>query len=151
MIWGGGGITATGRCGLHFVPPKETINAAKYLQIIQEKVPQFMFLKNTTILQQDGAPCHSAKSVKDWIASSTFELLNGWPGNSPDLNPIENCWVKVKSLVAQHNCSSRDELIEAVKRVWCQEIDEEYCRNLVNSMPRRIAACLANKGLCTKY
>ena len=31
----------------------ETINAEKYLEIIQEKVPQYMDIKNVTFFQQD--------------------------------------------------------------------------------------------------
>lgn len=149
MIWGA--ITASGRCGLHFVPKNTTIKGADYLAIIQERVPRFMTMRGTTILQQDGAPCHNAKIVKDWITASNFELLQGWPGNSPDLNPIENCWVMVKRLLQAHNCTSYNDLVEKTKAVWVQEITAEYCRGLVESMPARIEACLKNNGGPTKY
>ena len=149
MIWAA--ITASGRAGLHFVPDKETIRAKDYLQIIKEKVPRFMNIRGTTILQQDGAPCHNAKLVKQWIAAQDFELLQGWPGNSPDLNPIENCWSQMKECLRQQNCMSHSDLIEKIKRVWCSEITPEYCQKLVESMPSRIADCLANKGGHTKY
>lgn len=149
MIWGA--ITATGRCGLHFLPKGESLKASGYLKIIQQKVPSFMEIHNTTILQHDGAPCHSAKLIKDWISASTFSLLQGWPGNSPDLNPIEHCWNHIKACIDKHQCSSYSELIEKIKLVWTKEVPVEYCRKLIHSMPQRIAACLANKGGHTKY
>lgn len=150
MIWGA--ISANGRCGIHFVPRGSTVKARDYLKIIQEKVPPFMEVRNTSILQQDGAPCHNAKVVKEWIASQrNWNLLEGWPGNSPDLNPIENCWVKVKKCVNKYCCSSYGELIDVVKRVWTQEISAEYCRKLIESMPTRLSQCIKNKGSFSKY
>ena len=45
----------------------------------------------------------------------------------------------------KHHCSSYNELIQVIKTVWTQEIGVNYCRALIESMPSRIAACLANK------
>lgn len=150
MIWGA--ISMDGRCGLHFIPRGSTLKARDYLAIIQEKVLQFMALRGTSILQQDGAPCHNAKLVKHWIdEQDEWQLLEGWPGNSPDLNPIENCWVKVKKCVDKHSCSSYEELIDVVKRVWIHEITPDYCRKLIESMPQRLLACMKNKGSFIKY
>ena len=89
--------------------------------------------------------------VRDWIASQAFQLLEGWPGHSPDLDPIENCWIKLKECVHKHHCSSHEELIDVVKHVWTQETGVDYCHTLTESMPCRTAACLANKGGSTKY
>ncbi|GFY09975.1 hypothetical protein TNCV_3699361 [Trichonephila clavipes] len=41
------------------------------------------------IVMQDGAPCHTARSIKAFLAEQNIPLLD-WPGNSPDMNPIEN-------------------------------------------------------------
>ena len=40
---------------------------------------------------QDGAPCHTAKSIMTWLADSKVPVLK-WVGNPPDCNPIENLW-----------------------------------------------------------
>ena len=45
MVWGA--ISSTGHCGI-FLSKDEKINAKKYLEIIQEKVPQLMVIKNVT-------------------------------------------------------------------------------------------------------
>ena len=67
------------------------------------------FYDTCQIFQQDSAPCHIARIVKQWLAEPGVQLLD-WPGNSPDLNPIENLWVSIKKRVAQKKCSSLEEL-----------------------------------------
>ena len=71
--------------------------------------------------------------------------------NSPDLNVIENCWHMLKRKVASYNPSSTKELKEKILKVWSQEITQDYCKKLVESMPSRIKAVLKNKGKHTKY
>lgn len=149
MVWGA--ICASGRCGLYIIPKGETVRAKNYLQIIQEKVPTFMQIKGTDVFQHDGAPAHTAKIVKNWLRDCPFDVLTPWPGQSPDLNPIENCWVKLKERVAAKQVSSYEELVGAIKSAWTMEIHPEYCEKLVSSMPRRIEACIAAGGRSTKY
>ena len=42
--------------------------------------------------QQDGASSHTATNVQRWLSNNvkTFIPKNEWPGNSPDINAIEN-------------------------------------------------------------
>ncbi|GFT70056.1 uncharacterized protein TNCV_4690041 [Trichonephila clavipes] len=53
------------------------------------------------IFMQDGAPCHTARSIKAFLAEQNILLLD-WPSNSPDMNPIENIWELMKREVAKH-------------------------------------------------
>ncbi|KAJ3442125.1 transposable element-related [Anaeramoeba flamelloides] len=49
------------------------------------------FGKWNWILMQDGAPAHTSRSTKEYL-SKKCSVLENWPPNSPDLNPIENLW-----------------------------------------------------------
>ncbi len=149
MVWGD--ISCHGRAGLHILTPGETVNAQKYLDILKEKLPFFSNFHGCTMFQQDGAPCHMAKVVKNWLRDQNIQLLEPWPGSSPDLNPIENCWTMVKKAVSAKKPSSMLALQEAIKQAWIQEVTPDYCRRLFCSMPRRVAQVLKNKGLHTKY
>ncbi|GFW55152.1 transposable element Tcb2 transposase [Trichonephila clavipes] len=51
------------------------------------------------IFMQDGAPCPTARSIKTFLAEQNILLLD-WPGNSPDMNTIENVWELMKREVA---------------------------------------------------
>ena len=149
MIWGS--ISAHGRGALWFMQPGTSINAATYLDLLKEKLQSIMECHNCTVFQHDGAPAHSAHSVRDWIASQNIEMLSPWPGSSPDINPIENCWSVVKKKVGTLRPTSMKDLHEKIKIVWCQQITQEYCRDLIHSMPARLVAVLASRGGPTKY
>ena len=86
---------------------------------------------------------------------SVFEVKENsnpdWPGNSPDLNPIENLWTVLKYKVSEKQPASVKELVDAIKAVWVHELSAEYCRSLVESMPKRLEAITKAKGGPTKY
>jgi len=149
MVWGA--VSAAGRAGLWFMPKDTTIAGAVYLNVLKEKLPTFMSIHRTTFFQHDGAPSHKTKSVSDWLQQEGYQILGPWPGNSPDLNVIENVWMMLKRSVAKRNPTSAEDLVKKIREVWVSEISEQYCRKLVHSMPDRIAAVLRNKGGHIKY
>jgi len=148
MVWGS--FSANGRGSLYFVEPKTTVNSAEYLKILQSKLLQTLHIHHCRIFQQDGAPAHTSRVVKQWMSSHGIQVLE-WPGNSPDLNPIENLWMMMKRKVRKYQPNNLQDLIFYIKRVWCQEITPQLCQKLVNSMPSRISAVLKHGGYPTKY
>jgi transposase len=74
-----------------------------------------------------------------------------WPGNSPDLNPIENLWHCLKRKVHQMKPTTERQLMEAVVHCWNHEISGELVTSLVDSMPARIKQVIRAKGGVTKY
>ena len=63
--------------------------------------------------QHDWAPCYSAKKVKKVLRENDIKVLE-WPGNSPDLNPIENLWGIIKYKLMSKNCTTVNKLIETI-------------------------------------
>ena len=140
-----------GISGLFFLPSGTTMNGEKYVQLLSDKLQLHMQVHRCNIFMQDGAPCHKSKLVMNFLKKKKVKVLD-WTGNSPDLNnPIENLWMLIKDKVAEKQPSSLPDLCRAMKEVWVKEISKEYCTNLVNSMPRCLAAAIQNNSGHTKY
>ena len=148
MVWGA--MSAMGTASLSFLLPKTTMNGTKYVALLRSKLQLHMPVHNCSIFMHDGAPCHRSKAVKEFLEQGNVQVLD-WPGNSPDLNPIENLWNSMKAKVAEKYPSNLNELQQVIKEVWVQEFSSEYCYKLVSSMPGRMQAGIASKGGHTKY
>ena len=91
-----------------------------------------------TIFQQDLAPCHASKKVKNFVVQNGIQCLD-CPGHSPDLNPIENLCAIVKNRMRKIDCITKEKMICAVIQVWFHNSKiSEICKNLVDSMPKRV-------------
>ncbi|GFX88955.1 transposable element Tcb2 transposase [Trichonephila clavipes] len=103
------------------------------------------------IFMQDGAPCHTARSIKAFLAEQHIPLLD-WLGNSPDMSPIENIWELMKREVAKDVITNKTQLLERIIHVWNHHPQmHETVQSCIDSMPRRIEALIAAKGGPTKY
>ena len=71
---------------------------------------------------------------------------------SPDLNPIEHLWSHLKRKLAEYE-RPLDRILELWERVQVEwdKIDSKVCQDLIESMPRRVAAVIKAKEGYTKY
>ena len=151
MVWGSIGNGKLGR--LHILPRNTRMNSDLYQDVLRKHLRPSMTMTGTTIFQQDGAPCHTSRKMKDWFAQQDITLLD-WPGQSPDMNPIENLWTAFKRLLRQKFRPPRNlaQLEFNMRRAWTiLGRDETLLFNLCDSMERRIAALVAAEGGQTKY
>lgn len=74
-----------------------------------------------------------------------------WPGNSPDLNPIENLWHIMGMKINEQRPTSYKTLTSIIEKVWYNDLALEYLRKLIDSMPTRLRAVIKNNGGPTKY
>ncbi|KAI6646075.1 hypothetical protein LOD99_9523 [Oopsacas minuta] len=87
MVWAG--VSSVGRTSLVFVPAGVKIYVATLkeliLQPIVKDLGEMMFENQPFILQQDGAPAHTANNTQDWLETIFLTLsqrsLSDVPGN----------------------------------------------------------------------
>ena len=56
-----------------------------------------------------------------------------WPGNSKDLNPIENCWHQMKVALKNKDTASVPRLKAELSKLWVS-MDKDYFIKLADSM-----------------
>lgn len=149
MIWGCMSSRGVGR--LHIV--SRTVKARDYIEILQNKLLPTagdLFGDQSCIFQDDNVPCHRAKVVQKWFEDNTVNRMN-WPGQSPDLNSIENLWHKIGYDISKKKPSDKCELIEALIFSFNHVVTKELLLKLVHSMPKRCRAVIKANGWPIKY
>ena len=140
-----------------FTAKKMGYSANSYMELLNDNL--LGIWQPGLIFMQDNAPIHKAKKVMEWFNENGIEVID-WPPYSPDLNPIEHVWYVLKKLVYQVNQNIdlvigsdetvREVLWKALEEAWTL-IDVKMMRRLIESMNRRIKACIASEGWYTKY
>ena len=106
------------------------------------------------VFQQDGDPAHGHASdeLNRWNSAHRprVSLLEEWPGNSPDLNLIENVWSWVQASVDKKGCSTFKEFKQEVRDQFAA-VPQSMLTRLYTSMPKRLEEVIKNWGRRTKY
>ena len=145
MIWGG--FASDGTRVVTRV--NEKLNAIGYVEVLQEHLLPLDLPNRGMLMQQDNAPAHKAATTMRFLREHNIETLD-WPPQSPDLNLIENMWGCLKEKLESLEIATFAELEAAVIREW-GNIPAEVVNNIIDSMPRRMAAVIAARGANTKY
>lgn len=98
---------------------------------------------------QDNAPYHTSKDSRTWFHNNGVSLIKP-PPYSPDLNPSENMWAYLKRSVDLRFPQDIPGLIHTIETVW-DEISEETCSILVDSMHERMQAVINAEGHKTGF
>lgn len=123
------------------------MNGYLYCDVLEGELKRSMAKltqKAKITLQQDLAPWHTAKIVKEKIKKMKLKVLD-WPSKSPDLNPIEMVWSIIDKKLMKTPIYNKETLQRCLEEEW-NSISVELCQKLLDSMPQRIEKCLRAKG-----
>lgn len=157
MFWGEGERSELFIMDCDFESKKHGYSANSYIEVLDAMLPGNY--NDDLYFMQDNAPIHTANKVKKWFEDNGIDTSD-WPPYSPDLNPIEHAWKKLKEIVMEHfpevwdaKGESEEDLKnmeEALKKAWLM-IPTSFFENLIESIERRIKACIEADSWHTKY
>ncbi|GFW23501.1 transposable element Tcb2 transposase [Trichonephila clavipes] len=123
-----------------------TLTDQRYIDdILRPHVGPFRNGLPGAIFQQDNALPYTARVAQDFLRH--FQILP-WPARSPDLSPVEHVWDQLKRQMP--SCPFVHDLELAVQDLWAH-LPQANIRCLINSLPDRVAACIAAGGGRTRY
>ncbi|GFT46640.1 DDE_3 domain-containing protein [Trichonephila clavipes] len=142
MVWGA--IAYDSRST--FIVMRGTLTGQCYVDdILRPHVGPFLNGLEGAIFQQHNARPHRARIAQDFLRH--FQILP-WPARSPDLSHLEHGWDQLKRQMP--SCHSVHDLELAVQDLWAH-LPQDNIKCLINSMPYRVAACIAAGGGLTRY
>ncbi|KFM74451.1 Transposable element Tcb2 transposase, partial [Stegodyphus mimosarum] len=119
---------------------RRNLTAQQYVdEVLRPVVLPFISRHHGLIFQQNNARPHTAH------VSTACRTLP-WPTRSPDLSPIEHVWSIMGS--ALHPARDVDDLMRQLDTIWHDITD---IRNLYQSKPSRITACIRARGGQMRY
>lgn len=147
MVWLA--ITSAGLIGPYFFDGP--VNAESYLHMLEHYVwPRVK--QRRMYFQQDGAPAHYSRAVREWLDQKFPGRWIGrrgpieWPPRSPDLTPPDFfLWGYLKDIVYRGRPSTCDELRSRIEQA-CGEITKEMCERACKNVEVRLRRCLEIKG-----
>ena len=121
---------------------KDIMTGAKYREILKRHMVPYLkdvegkLLGVKAVFQHDNDPKHRSNVVKNYLSNKELEVLT-WASQSPDLNPIENAWRKVKVNMAERESKARNlqEVFEIAQEEWAK-LPQSFFQGLIESMPR---------------
>jgi hypothetical protein len=103
------------------------------------------------LYQHENAPCHKARSVKEWFVDNKVPEMD-FPAHSPDLNPTEHLWDELERRLRSRpqRPTSLTALATALQEE-CAAIPPETFRHPVESLPGRVRAVIKAKSGPTRH
>jgi len=144
MVWAG--ICYRGKTPLTFV--EGWVNSKKYQEVLkgQKKAIKKLWRKGETWhFQQDNARSHTTKESIKFIRRNLTKNIHPHLAQSPDLNPIELVWARMKRLVQLSRPRNKRELRTPVERAW-KEIKLEFIRNCIRGLKGRMQKIIEKNG-----
>jgi len=150
MFWGGFNGITKGLC-LFWEKDWGSINQTTYSERVVPLIHRWLRLHPDLRLMQDYAPGHNGGATLEELRDRGIIIIE-WPPYSPDLNPIETVWNKMKDYIAANfpEKMTYNQLRAAVYEVW-ESITPEFLHDLLDEMHKRCEAVIAVQGGYTRY
>lgn len=136
--------------------PGGGLNGPRYKEQVLEKVlkgfhAEMSQKRGNVLFMQDGTPAHCPGHIKQWLHDHNIPCLFHL-ASSPDLNPIEPVWHKIKKVICAQNKlpTNVKDLCIAIFEAW-RELPIKDIDKYISSMGNCCSTVLRVKGEHTRY
>ena len=122
----GENITMLASLSLSGIAAAMTINGAVDGVVFKVYIEEVLSptLKAGDVVVMDNLPAHKVSGVRELIEARGAKLIY-LPPYSPDLNPIEKCWSKIKTYLRKAKARTREELEKALREALLLITEED--------------------------
>ncbi|EIE80620.1 hypothetical protein RO3G_05325 [Rhizopus delemar RA 99-880] len=96
-------------------------------------------------LAMDNAPIHKPEKITEEVSKRGYRIIY-LPPYSPFLNPIEEFWAKVKTLVRRSPMTDRDNLVARIREA-AEQVTHEDCQGWIRHAESFFERCLNKEEL----
>lgn len=147
-------ISYNGQSNVIFINQENRWNQKTFCDILQNNIESELnilgYRTQDIFLAMDKDTVHNGAKVQKLLKDLGIKTID-WPGQSSDINPIENMYFLLKrNIYNEKNIYKKEELKEAIKYHW-KSIPLNIVRSLTTSFNNRLTKVLNNYGKTTKY
>jgi hypothetical protein len=156
--FGGDGITVCGCFSWNGLGPLKILHGNQNMEGYKDILTCYVlstiedqFGDDDCLYQHDNAPCHKARSVREWFVDNKVPEMD-CPAQRPGLNPVEHLWDELECWLRSrpHRPTSLNALATALQAEWAA-IPPETFRRLVESLPTRDRGVIKANGGHIRY
>lgn len=121
-------------------------------EILEPYIKRWITEGREFVLEEDGDSGHGpgkSNPVRAWKEKHDLKHYFNCP-SSPDLSPIENCWLVPKEYVRKYTHWDNETLKELAEEGW-KELSQETINRWIDSMPERLQHVIDMKGKMTGW
>lgn len=156
-MWWGTFHGSTKGPAVFWEPSWGTIGALSYrvslLSHVKEYIEQYRTETGKELFfMQDNAGGHAVWSSRDWLEYHRIPYMH-WPAYSPDLNPIEKVWNKMKGWIARNYPDGSTRIVQnrrIVREAW-DAVGADVLREQIQNMHQRCLDVIAAGGQHTTW
>ena len=147
-VWGG--ISKRGRTGICIF--EGTMDAPLYIQVLEQTLLPFFerAYPDGHRFMADNNPKHTSKAAKDFLEEKG---VSWWrtPAESPECNPIENLWHKLKEYNRRViKPTIKQQLTDGIKQFW-ETVTVTKCNKYINHLKKVLPKVIELNGVATGY
>jgi transposase len=124
----GANTTVLSSMGVEGMGPSLTVEGATTSLVFEAYVEQVLApsLRRGQVVVMDNLSAHKGERIRELIEERGCELVY-LPSYSPDFNPIEEAFSKIKGLVRKAEARTKEALIEAIGSALSAVTSEDAC------------------------